>query len=111
MQDVRTFRIRQSPTGNRTSSAWPTALIGVSAPYTISGHRVTFFTYRAQVEPLRARLDGRVIDGQVVYVGMSRGYSIATVEAGPIGFAMTSDFPPGQNAKVILSAVSNSKQN
>ncbi len=108
MQDVRTFRAPSSTVGKPASSAWPSGLVGVSAPYIISGHRVTFFTYQAQLEPLRARLDGRVIDGQVVYVGVSRGYSVATVEAGPTGFAMTSDLPPVQNARIILSAVSNS---
>ncbi len=110
MQDVRTLHTPQRADSSPVSSAWLAALVGVSSPYTISGHRVTFFTYWAQVEPLRARLDGHVIDGQVVYIGMNRGYSIATVETGPIGFAMTSDFSPIQNAKIILSAVSSSER-
>ena len=110
MQDVRTLHTLQRTAGSPASSAWPAALVGVSSPYTIKGHRVTFFTYRAQSAPLRARLAGRVIDGQVVYVGMNQGYSIATVEAGPVGFAITSDFSPIQNAKIILSAVAASER-
>ena len=110
MQDLRSLHAPQRSDGSPLSSAWPAALIGVSSPYSIDGHRVTFFAYQAQAAPLRARLVGRVIDGQVVYFGMNQGYSIAAVEAGPIGFAMTSDFPPIQNAKIILSAVSSSER-
>ena len=110
MQDVRTLHTLQRTAGSPASSAWTAALVGVSSPYTIKGHRVTFFTYRAQSVPLRARLAGRVIDGQVVYVGMNQGYSIATVESGPIGFAITSDFSPIQNARIILSAVAGSER-
>ena len=105
MQDVRTFPARRRTDGPKVRSDSPTVLIGESAPYVINGHRVTFFTYRAQTAPLRALLDGQLIDGHVVYIGTHRGYSIASIEAGPIGFAITSDLPPVQNGRVILSAV------
>ncbi len=91
-------------------SAWHSPLVGQSAPYTINGHHATFFMYHTQTAPLRARLEGRILDGQVVYVGKRQGYSIATIESGPIGYAMTSDLSLTQNAQIIISAVSSSSR-
>jgi hypothetical protein len=107
MNGIQSLRLRQRETGSPTLSPWPVALLGQSAHYVVDGHRVTFFMYRAQTAPLRARLEGRDIDGHVVYVGTHRGYSIATIETGPVGRAMISDFSSTQSAKLILSAVSN----
>jgi hypothetical protein len=106
MQDERSLYSRHTA----NSSFWTSSLVGQSAPYTINGHPATFFMYRTKIAPLRARLDGRILNGQVVYVGMHQGYSIATVEIGPIGYAMASDLSPAQNAQIMLSAVSNSSR-
>ena len=108
MQNVRGLR---APPGSSESRAWSTAFVGESASYSIEGHYVTFFAYRAHTVPLRARLGAQLVSGQVVYTGIRRGYSIAAVESGPIGYAMTSDFTPAQNARIILSAVTSSQQN
>ena len=78
---------------------------GSSSAYQVRGHRVTFFAYRTEAAPLRARLEGHSLRGHVVYVGQRQGYSVATVEEGPDGFAMTSDLPPLENAELIASAV------
>jgi hypothetical protein len=110
MQDVQGLRTSRRWASAPSLSAWPAALLGESASCIINGHRAIFFAYRARTAPLRARLEGRLLDGQVVYVGMHKGYSIATVEAGAIGFAMTSDLSLIQNASLILSAVSISEQ-
>lgn len=107
MHDVRSLRLLQRRPGVPTQSAWPTAILGQSAHYNFNGHPVTFFTYQAQVAPLRARLVGRIINGHVVYVGDRGGYSIATIETGPVGCAVTSDLSSAQNANIILSALSN----
>lgn len=107
MYDVQSLRVQQRQLGVSALSAWPTALLGQSAHYNINGHQVTFFMYRAQAAPLRARLAGRIVDGHVVYVGDRRGYSIATIETGPVGCAVTSDLSSAQNASIIVSALSN----
>lgn len=78
---------------------------GTSAAYQVRGHRVTFFAYEPSSAPLRARLEGHSLRGHVVYVGRRQGYSVATVEDGPVGFAMTSDLPPLESADLIASAV------
>ena len=81
------------------------ALRGASSAYQVKGHRVTFFAYEAGAAPLRARLEGHPLRGHVVYVGRRQGYSVATVEEGPVGYAMTSDLPPLENAELIASAI------
>ena len=104
-QDVRNldgspFAIRMHAT-----SGWLSALRGASSAYQIKGHRVTFFAYEAGPAPLRARLEGHPLRGHVVYVGKRQGYSVATVEEGPVGYAMTSDLPPLESAELIASAI------
>ncbi len=88
-----------------TPSATLSALRGTSSAYQVRGHRVTFFAYEAAAAPLRARLEGHSFRGHVVYVGRRQGYSVATVEDGPVGYAMTSDLPPLESADLIASAV------
>jgi hypothetical protein len=70
----------------------------------VRGHRVTFFAYQATAAPLRARLEGYSMRGRVVYAGKRQGYSVATVEEGPVGYAMTSDLTPQESADVIAAA-------
>ena len=82
-----------------------TVFRGTSSAYEVRGHRVTFFAYEAAAAPLRARLEGHSIRGHVVYSGKRRGYSVATVEDGPVGYAMTSDLSPLESAELIASAV------
>ncbi len=94
------FAIRMPAT-----SGWLSALRGASSAYQIKGHRVTFFAYEAGAAPLRARLEGHPLRGHVVYVGKRQGYSVATVEEGPVGYAMTSDLPPLESAELIASAI------
>jgi hypothetical protein len=81
------------------------ALRGASSAYQVRGHRVTFFAYETAAAPLRARLEGHSLRGHVVYVGKRHGYSVATVEEGPVGYAMTSDLPPLESADLIASAI------
>jgi len=81
------------------------ALRGASSAYQVKGHRVTFFAYEAGMAPLRARLQARSFRGHVVFVGKRQGYSVATVEEGPVGYAMTSDLPEIESAELIASAV------
>ena len=88
-----------------TPTAALSALRGTSSAYQVCGHRVTFFAYEAAAAPLRARLEGHSLRGHVVYVGRRQGYSVATVEEGPVGYAMTSDMPPLESADLIASAV------
>ena len=88
-----------------TPNATLSALRGTSSAYQVRGHRVTFFAYEAAAAPLRARLEGHSLRGHVVYVGRRQGYSVATVEEGPVGYAMTSDMPPLESADLIASAL------
>lgn len=78
---------------------------GSSTVYQVRGHRVTFCAYEAAAAPLRARLEGYSLRGHVVYAGRRQGYSVATVEDGPVGYAMTSDLSPLESADVIAAAV------
>ena len=78
---------------------------GSSSVYQVRGHRVTFCAYEAAAAPLRARLEGYSLRGHVVYAGRRQGYSVATVEDGPVGYAMTSDLSPLESADVIAAAV------
>lgn len=82
-----------------------TVLRGTSSAYEVRGHRVTFFAYEAAAAPLRARLEGHSIRGHVVYAGKRQGYSVAAVEDGPVGYAMTSDLSPIESAELIAAAV------
>jgi hypothetical protein len=97
--------IRNTSDPYLTPSPGLTALRGTSSAYQVRGHRVTFFAYEAAAAPLRARLEGHSLRGHVVYVGQRQGYSVATVEEGPVGYAMTSDLPPLESADLIASAV------
>jgi len=78
---------------------------GDSSGYQVRGHKVTFFAYQAAAAPLRARLVGRSIRGHVVYTGSRHGLSVATVEDGPIGYAVTSDMRQEESADLIASAL------
>ena len=104
-QDVRSLEGRPSAVRMPASNAWLSALRGASSAYQIRGHRVTFFAYEAATAPLRARLEGHPLRGHIVYVGRRQGYSVATVEEGPVGYAMTSDLPPLEGAELIASAI------
>jgi hypothetical protein len=96
IQDIRTVEYLNSA---------PPVFRGTSSAYQVRGHRVTFFAYEATAAPLRARLEGYSLRGRVVYAGKRQGYSVATVEEGPVGYAMASDFTPQESAEVIASAV------
>jgi hypothetical protein len=96
IQDIRTVEYLNSA---------PPVFRGTSSAYQVRGHRVTFFAYEATTAPLRARLEGYSLRGRVVYAGKRQGYSVATVEEGPVGYAMASDLTPQESAEVIASAV------
>ncbi len=98
--DVPSLTVRMSVANGRLS-----ALRGASSGYQVKGHHVMFFAYEAGAAPLRARLEGHSLRGHVVYVGRRQGYSVATVEEGPVGYAMTSDLPPLESAELIASAI------
>lgn len=100
MPQVRAFPMPM-PTVNDSLAA----LRGASSAYQVKGHRVTFFAYETGMAPLRARLEARSLKGHVVFVGQRQGYSVATVEEGPVGYAMTSDLPPGESAELIAAAI------
>jgi len=104
-QDVHSVDYNSLPVRVPASNAWLSALRGASSAYQVKGHRVTFFAYEAGAAPLRARLEGHPLRGHVVYVGRRQGYSVATVEEGPVGYAMTSDLPPLESAELIASAI------
>jgi hypothetical protein len=104
-QDVRSLEGRPSAVRMPATNVWLSALRGASSAYQIRGHRVTFFAYEAATAPLRARLEGHPLRGHIVYVGKRQGYSVATVEEGPVGYAMTSDLPPLESAELIASAI------
>jgi hypothetical protein len=104
-QDVRSLEARPSAVRIPATNVWLSALRGASSAYQIRGHRVTFFAYEAATAPLRARLEGHPLRGHIVYVGRRQGYSVATVEEGPVGYAMTSDLPPLEGAELIASAI------
>ncbi len=105
LQDVRNLEARQLPYRMPATSLWLSALRGASSSYQIRGHRVTFFAYETAAAPLRARLEGRPLRDHVVYIGKRQGYSVATVEEGPVGYAITSDLPPLEGAELIASAI------
>jgi anti-sigma factor RsiW len=102
IQDVR--MVNFGDTVQRPNSSTP-VFCGSSSVYQVRGHRVTFCAYEAAAAPLRARLEGYSLRGHVVYAGRRQGYSVATVEDGPVGYAMTSDLSPLESADVIASAV------
>ncbi len=104
-QDVRSLGGRPLAVQMPATNVWLSALRGASSAYQIRGHRVTFFAYEAATAPLRARLEGHPLRGHIVYVGKRQGYSVATVEEGPVGYAMTSDLPPLESAELIASAI------
>ena len=104
-QDVRSLGGRPLAVHMPPTNVWLSALRGASSAYQIRGHRVTFFAYEAATAPLRARLEGHPLRGHIVYVGRRQGYSVATVEEGPVGYAMTSDLPPLEGAELIASAI------
>ena len=88
----------------RPNSGTP-VFCGSSSVYQVRGHRVTFCAYETVAAPLRARLEGYSLRGHVIYAGRRQGYSVATVEDGPVGYAMTSDLSPLESADVIAAAV------
>ncbi len=104
-QDVRSLEGHPLAMRMPATNVWLSALRGASSAYQIRGHRVTFFAYEAAAAPLRARLEGHPLRGHIVYVGRRQGYSVATVEEGAVGYAMTSDLPPLEGAELIASAI------
>ena len=104
-QDVRSLEGHPFAIRMPATNVWLSALRGASSAYQIRGHRVTFFAYEAAAAPLRARLEGHPLRGHIVYVGKRQGYSVATVEEGAVGYAMTSDFPTLESAELIASAI------
>jgi outer membrane murein-binding lipoprotein Lpp len=102
IQDIRMANFGDAV--QRSNSGTP-VFCGSSSVYRVRGHRVTFCAYEAAAAPLRARLEGYSLRGHVVYAGRRQGYSVATVEDGPVGYAMTSDLSPLESADVIAAAV------
>jgi anti-sigma factor RsiW len=76
-----------------------------SLRYHIAGRRVTFYVYNPDEMPLRSnsRLKPQVVNNQAVFVGRYRGYSVAAVERGGVGYLVTADLSSQKSAEIVLA--------
>lgn len=73
--------------------------------YNIAGRRVTLYMYNPEEMPLirQRNLQPRVIGDRAVFVGTSRGYSIATCERHGVGYAVTADLSDDESAELVAA--------
>lgn len=68
------------------------------------GKRLTVYIFNPRVVPMKAtRLEPRVVKHRPVFVGRMRGYSVAALEEGGVGYAIASD--TDESTRMVLSAV------
>ena len=65
------------------------------------------YIFNASVVPMRAsRLDRRVVRKNVpLYYGRLRGYSVAAIEQGGVGYAFASDLDADESTKMVMAAL------
>ena len=75
--------------------------------YTVhGGHRITVYVFNPRTVPVEAmRLDRRLVGQRSVYVGSSRGYSVAAAKHSGVGYAIASDLDPDESARMVLAAL------
>jgi anti-sigma factor RsiW len=73
--------------------------------YEIGGRRVTLYVYNPEEMPLirHRKLVPRVVGDRAVFVGTSRGYSIATCESHGVGYAVTADLSDDESAELVAT--------
>lgn len=74
--------------------------------YTLGGRRVTLYMYNPEELSLirqHRNLQPRVIGGRAVFVGTSRGYSIATCERHGVGYAVTAELSGDESAELVAA--------
>jgi anti-sigma factor RsiW len=73
---------------------------------TADGKHITMYAFNPRVVPVQAsRLQRRVVYRRPVFVGQLRGYSLAALEEGGVGYAVASDFSPDESTKMVLAAL------
>lgn len=71
--------------------------------YTMQGHRLTIYVFDPRRVPMRVtRLTPHMVQRQSpVYVGRVRGFSVAAVENGGVGYAMASDLDDEKSVQLV----------
>jgi hypothetical protein len=73
---------------------------------TADGKHLTVYAFNPRVVPVRAsRLQQRFVERHPVFVGQLRGYSLAALEEGGVGYAVASDFGPDESTKMVIAAL------
>ena len=75
--------------------------------YTVhGGHRITVYVFNPRTMPVEAmHLDRRLVGQRSVYVGSSRGYSVAAAKHSGVGYAIASDLDADESARMVLAAL------
>lgn len=73
--------------------------------YDMGGRRVSLYVYNPDEMPLirQRNLQPRVIGNRAVFVGRSKGYSIATCERHGVGYAVTADLSDDESAELVAT--------
>jgi anti-sigma factor RsiW len=72
----------------------------------IDARHLTVYVFNPRVVPVRAkRLEQRMVRHRPVLVGKLRGYSVAALEQGGVGYAIASDFDTDESANFAVGAL------
>ncbi len=72
----------------------------------LGGHRVTMYVFNPRAIPVKpTRLSPRKLQQRAILTGKMRGYSVAAVDQGGVGYAFASDLDDDKSTQLVLSAL------